>query len=450
MARMLYGREQFMPNIKKLVAISVALLAITGCNQKEKDAIDKDLLTLAKTDDTYICSADPSWIIDPNNPPAEIPLGENAQICQFYQFSWQWFINLMYAPNGTERNYQSQANYPVFVGPTNNSCTNNVETSKLFVRTQKDAHTTAEDFTLPTGENQALSDAVIYDQNGNIVLYEARFDRNMCNVAQGSKTLPAGTTEIKSSWRKITEAEKPEYVWLQSDTNANGTLDSDEIYGLVGFHLVKSTALHPEFIWATFEHRKNAPDCQKKGNPASDKNWSFASESCAGSLPNPTANCEFNKTLDHDSSPSMTGTPTEICQVYAQGTNPGDNQSEKNRDNIITINAELNVMFNLLPEASSLAVLKHYELVGGIWENDVTKPSSDESNLRGSIQLANTTMETNAQQGFGTAPGYDGIPYTGPTNLQPAAQCFDCHGYSGPDSNAQVSHIFSKIHGSSK
>ncbi len=384
-----------MKNITYIVVIVAAFILMIGCDKAEQSAINSDLLKLAKTDDAYICSADPNWILDPAYP-SEVKYGKNAQLCQFYQFSWQTFINLMSKPSGQERKYQSQANYPVFLGDKINSCTNDSITSQLFIRTQKDALTSSQDFVLPTGENQALSDAVLYDQNGNIVLYEARFDRNMCKVEKSSATLPPLTTEIKSSWRKITESDKKDYIWVESDTSGNGKLEADEIYGLVGFHLVKSTLLHPEFIWATFEHRKNAPDCQKVSPTAANKSWSFASESCAKSLPTPNANCNFNKTLDHEDTPSHVGTPTEVCQVYAQGTRSGDNQSEKNRSDIITINAQINIMFNLLPISSSLAVLKNYELVGAIWENDVTQPSTDKTNLRGSIQLANTTMETNA------------------------------------------------------
>lgn len=430
-----------MIKIKNIITTATAatVLILSGCNQKEA-SVEEHLLKLT-SNDRYICSANPEWITDPTNPPTEIPDGKNAQLCQFYQFSWAWFINLMYSSDGLNRNYQSQINYPVFLGSTTNSCLNKSETSKLFIRTKKDNKTTLDDFVLPTGENQALNNAVIYDQNRNIVLYETRFDRNMCNLDQSSPTLPAGTTELKTSWRKITSEEKSHYVWIQSDTNANGKLDADEIYGLIGFHLVKSTELHPEFIWATFEHRQNAPDCQKEPSPSASASWSFASKDCSNSLPTPDSSCHFNETLD-TANPALTGTPTEICQVYAQGTRPGDNQAEKNRDNIITINTQLNAMFNLLPANNSLSVLKNYELVGAIWENDVSLPSSNEANLRGSIQLANTTMETNAQQGFNE------IEYTGPSNLQPAAHCFDCHNYSGPKTNSGVSHIFKHIHGS--
>lgn len=413
-----------------ILATSIALV-LSGCNNATPVSDE------IQSGDPLFCKASQQWVTNPSNPPAEIP-GDGENLCQFYQFSWQWFINLMAAPQST-RNFLDSGQYPVFLGTEQNSCATNTVASKLFIRTQKDSHTSSSDFTLPSGTNQALNDAVIYDQQGNVVLYEARFNKDMCNVASTSTTLPAGTTEIKSSWRKISEQEKSDYVWIQSDTNANGKLESDEIYGMVGFHLVKSTALHPEFIWATFEHRSNAPDCQTK--PQTSQGWSFASSQCASSLPNPKAGCDFNKTADISASTPLTGTPTEICQVYAQGTREGDNQATKNRANITTINKQLQSSFAALPNSSELQVLSQYKLVGALWVSDTSQSSSLE-NQRGSIQLANTTMETNAQQGFGE------LSYSGKSSLQPAANCFACHGYSGPQSNAQVSHIFTHIHGS--
>lgn len=425
----------------KKIIISMAAIAIAGCSMFAKQEDDTRAASGANT--KYFCAAYPTWITDAANPPIEIP-GGGKTLCEFYQFSWQWFISLMDAPGGSQRAYQNPATYPVFLGSGKNSCADNPTSSKLFVRTGKDDNVSAEDFTAPSEMNQALDNAVIYDQNGNIVLYEARFDRNMCNLPPGSRTLPAGTTEIKSSWRTISENEKADYVWITSDTNNNGRHEDSELYGMVGFHLVNSTKLHPEFIWATFEHKSNAPDCQGKASGSRSGDWSFTSKRCAEQLPDAsTANCSFNKTLDPkktDDSP-LTGTPTEICRVYANATAPGDNQARTNSGNIVSINAQLTGIFSALPGTSSLRVLKNYKIVGALWLSDIAKKSSRKSNQRGSIQLANTTMETNAQQGFGE------LEYISPANLEPAANCFDCHGYKGPGRNAHVSHIFSKIRG---
>lgn len=430
-----------MQRLRSNIIVPLLSAMIMGCTTGDTE----EKVILSDVSQADFCAANNSWISDPSNPPAEIP-GGGKNLCQFYQFSWQWFIHLMDANNGSQRVYQNAGDYPVYLGGKNDSCTNNTLDSLLFVRSQKDKLSGGDDFILPSGMNQALNDAVIYDQQGNIVLYEARFDENMCKVAQGSKTLPPGTTEIKSSWRKITESEKNDYVWIQSDTNNNGKLEDTELYGMVGFHLVKSTPLHPEFIWATFEHRLNAPDCQKPPISDQSSNWSFTSESCANDLPDATqSGCDFNKTLDPkkgDSSP-LTGQPTEICRVYAQATRSGDNQAETNRANIISINAQLKPMFAALAGDNALQVLQNYKIVGALWEDDIKQPSSVIANQRGSIQLANTTMETNAQQGFSEKI------YTNPQDTTPAANCFACHSYTGADSNAGISHIFKYIHGQS-
>ncbi|MCG7534926.1 hypothetical protein [Pseudoalteromonas sp. OOF1S-7] len=425
----------------KLSMLTAAVTTLMACSTEPSGSADSN--NTASSQDPLFCPASISWVTQPNSPPSEIP-GGGQNLCQFYQFSWQWFISLLNAPTGEERTFLNEDRYAIYLGNGQNSCAPNSLQSKLFVRGDKDPHTTSEDFTAPHEMNQALNNAVLYDQNGNIVLYETRFDRGMCNVAQGSATLPAGTTEIKTSWRKINEKDMLNYVWIRSDTNNNGELEADELYGMVGFHLVISTKEHPEFIWATFEHTHNAPDCQKANQPTAD--WSFASEQCTSGLPKPDTSCAFNKTIDPTKTGDspLTGAPTEVCQVYAQGTADGDNQAKHNRANIISLNEQLSKVFKRMPTYNSLRVLAKYELVGGLWLNDVSQPSSDHDNQRGSIQLANTTMETNAQQGFSE------VVYTGPQNLQPAANCFNCHGYPGPTNNASVSHIFSSIHGSSK
>lgn len=429
-----------MHNFYKALTLPLAFALTSGCGNQEVRPPEQASITV----DPSFCAASADWVKYPDRAPAEVP-GNGADLCQFYQFSWQWFIALMDTPDSKQRVFLDSQKFPVFLGKGKNSCaTNNVE-SKLFVRTQKDNVVDSNDFVAPNEMNQAFKNAVIYDQAGNVILYEARIDRGMCAVPEGSATLPAGTTEIKSSWRTIGETDKPNYVWIQSDTNNNGALEDDELYGMVGFHLVKSTELHPEFIWATFEHKLNAPDCQKRPMAGQSDHWTFTSESCAKQLPNPasTSTCDFNKVLEpasDDSSPE-TGKPTEICQVYAQGTRPGDNQADKNRENIITINGQLSAIFGGLGKGNALKVLQNYEIVGALWENDITLPSTNLANQRGSIQLANTTMETNAQQGFSD------LEYTGASNLQPAANCFNCHGYTGRSSNAGISHIFSEIHG---
>ena len=49
--------------------------------------------------------------------------------------------------------------------------------------------------------------------------------------------------------------------------NVAGFPNNPVTLGLVGLHLVINTQLHPEFVWATFEHVNNAPNCTNSPGP---------------------------------------------------------------------------------------------------------------------------------------------------------------------------------------
>lgn len=468
----------------KLLLILAFLVIVVCCTQMQQPVNNSNNTTAGNVGTSptpVVCNASADWVNNPQSGPNEIP-GGGANLCQFHQFSWQWFLALMNAtPDNKSRVYQNQQEYPPLQAAGTNSCTaTNVKTS-LFVRTRKDDDN-QNDFISSDNIKQAGGGATIYDQNRNVVFYEARFSRGMCALADlppiippPATMFPAGTTEIKVSYRVITPAEAPNYVNINADINGDG---KPETLGMVGFHLVKSTALHPEFIWATFEHKQNVPECQAIPDPNA-KPWSFTSPQCAAQLPNSVnqQQCSFNNPATPSPTPVISGgtptqtptpvisggTPTQICRVYhdstipGNGTNPGDNQYQANITDIDMLNAQLvgpSGHITTLPDESPLAVLKNYMLVGALWVNDPTKPATLD-NQRGSIQLANTTMETTHQQHPDPhpdgKPNPDGtpFPYTGTSNLRTATNCFACHTYT-PDNNVELSHIFTSILGTAK
>ena len=381
----------------------------------------------------YTCVADPAWVTNPN-PPEEIPEGENAQICQFYQFSWQWFLQLMSPADGGNqlRNFEVAARYPILEidgnGNPVDSCDESAPQQQMFVRLTKSTDTD-QAFVLPKRTGQAGGGDTIYDQNSNVVFFNIRFSKNLCEIGavQSDPNFPPGTMELKSAWRIISDEEKTRYYWIEADIE---DVSDPVLLGLIGFHLVRSTALHPEFIWATFEHKDNSPDCTNpRPTPAND--WSFASAACAS---NPSS-CIFNKASPNT---SLTGTPTEICRVYPYGTAPGDNQAETNLTAITDLNDQLvgpTGFITQLPVTSPLSVFQNYFIVGALWENLVNEPSSVVSNQRGSIRLANTVAETTFQHVDPTA--------------QFVSNCFGCHNYEVESRNttpaAGLSHIFDDI-----
>lgn len=387
------------------------------------------------------CKARKSWVDRPD-PPQEIPDG-GQNFCQFYQFSWQWFLQLV-SPSAEHpelRNFQVKTDYPVLQGDEDgrqvDSCSADSESHALFVRINK-SRDPGSGMLIPERIHQAGDNAAtIYDQNGNVVFYEIRFSRNLCDVGsiQVNGNYPGGTTEMKTAWRMIDENQKPDYFWIEADIQGVG---DSVLLGLIGFHLVRNTDDHPEFVWATFEHKANAPDCTKpQAEP--DGGWSFTSSKCAGELSDGTLpkDCHFNEA---SSAQKLTGKPSEVCRVYRDGTKrtkPSDPKAKENLHAIDQLNEQLvgaKGILTGLPAQDPMAVWKNYFIVGALWVSDPTQPSSID-NQRGSLRLANTVMET-TYQNVDTSQSF-------------VSNCFGCHNYQTSQSNtlpsASLSHSFDNV-----
>jgi len=62
-----------------------------------------------------------------------------------------------------------------------------------------------------------------------------------------------------------------------------------ETLGLVGFHAVHKTASRPQWIWTSFEHKKNVPDKDEVAARTFDDPYNFFSVSCKDDCPAPNA-----------------------------------------------------------------------------------------------------------------------------------------------------------------
>lgn len=244
--------------------------------------------------------------------------------------------------------------------------------------------------------------------------------------------LKALTMEIKTSW---VEADKlraagfdpSTYVLMDAliptfDTsNASKWVENGEKrsqLALVGIHVVGSANGHPEMIWATFEHKDNAPNngyayrTNKKqiawvGTPATGK-WLFTGNNTSVyNQQNMEAGVSGNKmqitpTAGNQISPSST------LRMSAWGTGPNNPAFVVNNTEVISIN---NSILSLLKAGD---VRRNYLFVGSTWTKDGQTPTVT-SNQIGTNLLANATMETYVQF---------------PTNT---TNCFSCH--QGPSSN---------------
>jgi len=398
------------------------------------------------------CTASPAWISDPH-PPSEVASSET--FCDFYQFSWQWFLAQVSPadpakPNG-ERVFEAQNRVVVPAGGTNQCAKSGVSgraaaVHALSIRTIK-----------PNDFEQGQADgSPLYDQSGNVLYYSMWYSPAECQATAAGFT--TGTMEIKAAWRVLPAAD-PTYFTMDATVpvvSASGaTSTKNVVLGLVGFHLVNWTSQHPEMIWASFEHKADAPLCAGT-SPTPAGGWSLTSGAAAACLAaNPSPNGQLPAacaSFDLNHAPAATpplptsGTPDQVCELFKDGTDSGTavngNDNAANALAIDQLNLALVGPGGLLskqPAGSAMTVWANYRMVGGLWTKggqasgtpppvpSMQGPANTASPQRGSLELANVTLETYEQ---------------GPTSYVP--NCFGCHNYT-PPTPLTVSHIATQL-----
>lgn len=434
-------RSRYAPHA--LITTMTLALALSGCGPKPEEPAAKPAVAAAAPKvDAAICQASSNWITSPN-PPSEVASAET--FCDFYQFSWQWFLAQTSPASGsTERVFEQnrlmnphikngQCSLPALLG--------RASAAKLLAA--------RDDKPLGLEDTQADGNAM-YDQNGNLLYYNMWYSKAMCESTQ--QGFASGTFEIKVAW-KVLPAADPTYYSMPA-TLPGGT--TPVILGMVGFHIANWTQNHPEMIWATFEHKTNAPLCDGS-SPLPASGWSFTSKDAAACLtanPQPTsgppnAACDSFKFNTPDKfanpPPPATNTADNICRQFAYGNQPGESvNGNNNASNLLAIqqlNDQLvgtDGLLTKLPDTDPMAIWKNYEMIGALWtkagassgnapvphmSNGAVVPGDPTSPQRGSLELANMSMETFQQ---------------GDTSYIP--NCFGCHNFNTA-TPLNVSHI---------
>ncbi|MAI79586.1 MAG: hypothetical protein CL917_11635 [Deltaproteobacteria bacterium] len=397
-----------------------------------------------------------------------VPNGLDASLCDFGVFGWESFLNLVGPasdanpdsdPSSGRRRFLVESDYRQYVGPVADSCAEvggfgkNVFSTR-FVATK-----------LP-GVSPEAGAGTIYSVEGdsltgdNVIVYNIRFGADLCDAP--GPDLPSNLVEIKTAWRFLPDgADRSRYYWQALDL-PNG---EEIILGMVGFHLAQVTDYHPEMIWTSFEHVDNSPDCVETATspPEPSAGWTMTMDDCASCLRSSSdADCTNEcSSLNQTRPPNAQGIyplnadPTNVCRVYPQGTKEGDLDADENRSNIDSLNAQVmgeGGILASLPASDPQSVWQNYQMIGGIWFNtasDTTPPTfvlpasgSNTGAQRGSLQLANSVMETTFQGG--------------PVAKVPSApnamlNCFVCHQTSDYSQTLDVgglSHISDHVHGS--
>lgn len=391
---------------------------------------------------TNPCPADAAWITSPSMP-TDVPADPSN--CDFHQFAWQSFLYLVNPatpPALTFETFMSDAG--IFVGsgqtptpygqpaPQGGSCPTG---AKLQLR-QADrmsgpaSAATAGDLNeiLQAGSAEPLVDQanrfVHYGVSYNQTQYDYLttcdlyrddcFDNTMSPDGQTSSVdFPAGSTELKAAWHVVETCNLPDSPKPCTPEDVSDFYTTTAVVqpysasdpscvavtvALVGMHVVTKTPLHPEWIWASFEHVDNAPDCANTSEkPPEGDGWTFFDPACTGN--NCTPNTYVDGCGNTKYTPScQTQVPIQVCREAPIGAG-----TTGNVENVTAINASVS---SLLPKGS---VWNNYTLVGTLWLDQSQQPTPPE---RGSTFLANTTAETYVQSK---------VTDTSPTN------CFSCH-----------------------
>ncbi|MEI9886789.1 MAG: hypothetical protein WDN08_09875 [Rhizomicrobium sp.] len=350
----------------------------------------------------------------------------------------------------------------------------------------------------PLDQGQAGDDDHLLDVRGATVQYDIRFNSYMynaiagaglytqagyakacnpvasgpnqgnCQASQlylppttvGSPSNPTpGSLEIKTAWRDFGSA-----------ANCPGTqFYCNGRFGLVGMHIVQKTQTHGEWIWASFEHVANDPDCY----PGSDTPiaaqsplgtpWSFFNPATAGPGVMSTQMCEVGGTSPQcNANPKyylsqhlFIYKPVNVCRtdsIPAGGASAANCasipdgppvQSSNSGGNVACLNA------TLMPQLSG--VWRNYKMIGSLWVRGTTAPTQNfrvqifQSQVTGLPygqpvgfpNLANTMMETWMQWG---STGYD--PFD---DNATQAGCFNCHNMPSSTFEDDLSHYPGKL-----
>ncbi|MEN2400225.1 hypothetical protein GKZ90_0010580 [Flavobacterium sp. MC2016-06] len=347
--------------------------------------------------------------------------------CMFHQWSWQKFLWLTKPlPSGN----------PLFLDSLN-IVTPEMESVepklglKLVLKSIKQA-----------GPGGVLVSNPKYNNVTDTVYYSIHIDNLFKNKAiemeklihsgkvpySNLETFPVGALELKVSWINIDAIQKDKqadyFTTKAAVINKKGQY-VQKTMALLGMHVVGVVKNHPEFIWATFEHKDMAPVYDLKNDSVTTANeMLFSEKGTTSGLKAITWDTITNK-------PSLAnkafilyefGIPKNLKNDSYMATSQPE---PANFDNITTINKCV--------AANLKDVFRNYFYNGSIWlDFDGVSPENQAKAIvtqnissalpgslaRGSVNLANITMETYTQT-FN-----DDIHTINNTNL---VSCFTCH-----------------------
>ncbi|OXB22820.1 hypothetical protein B0A80_13985 [Flavobacterium tructae] len=267
--------------------------------------------------------------------------------------------------------------------------------------------------------------------------------------------------ELKTSWVEVKDLPNPEsYVTIKAKIPVYDKSDpklwkltnktTTATLALVGMHIVGSVAGHPEMIWATFEHQKNAPNEAysyrdvngkiKQVKADGGKDWLFNVNADDTTKNTQKMTVENNTIKITD--PAID--KPNIKRVMAWGVASDTVPNQENRtpadsnSEVIAINNSIRKML------VGNDIRKNYLLIGATWTFGGAGPNGNSypyggnnGDAIGTGRLANSTMET-----FFQSPSSNSVP---DGNYKSVTSCFFCHSGGNSVKPDSLSHVFTHI-----
>lgn len=306
---------------------------------------------------------------------------------------------------------------------------------------------------------EAFSVGALVDQNGRFARYEIVTNRDMfdyiidrdlntlegqsaydgdvsfnCGTSSGSGP---GAIVLKASWKILGEGDDPgkfhrreALVYTPGRFNSDGA-DScvPQQVGLVGLHIVHKTSQQPQWVWSSFEHVDNVPECKPQNSFYSfdrsphkivnsqcptEGSFSFFSAPCPDDDPGcascntaPRGNVAGNQKLFHLDRKAQR---SQICrQMALETTAPPTTCAWKQA--LLAVNPN--------------SVWANYILVGTQWNQKLSDAScsSDNNYVPENIKPTYRSTTTPMPLGNTTMEGYESPTVNSPEN----PSCIRCH-----------------------
>ncbi len=426
---------------KPLVATLAAALAVTAIAGFAAPAA-------AQTS----CTASSSWV---NNPslPSSVP-GNEDNHCDFAAFSWQSFLALTQVANqGT-----GQLLFETYM-----------DTDGMFPASGTPNAWGSEPWPLTLTEiTQAGSGNDLIAQSGVEVFYDMSVNQAMYNYINTNllyngtcfnaggmnvRMPPTSSTdtsnesiELKTAWLPMANCDSTKYHCISVMINGQAVK-----VGLIGMHIVHKLPDHQEWIWSSFEHVANAPDCSSVTSPPSGfSSWNFfktgfvsTGSACTACASEDGSGCDASTQCNVYVSETQ---KPNICRVTPLATvtcDSSDSNLNDDPNNTACLNASVQGILG------SSSVWSNYQLVGTIWFKPGMSASATSSSPfppSGQAIVGNQPSGSTAQMLSNSVME----SYT----QQATQNCFGCHttafkAFSAESAatsgHADFSHIFNRI-----